>query len=63
MTGAGDSLLAVMAVGLSSSQKMMTTAAIACCMASMSVERMGNKPIKRSEIISFLNEKFLNINF
>ena len=63
VTGAGDSLLAVMAVGLSSSQKMMTTAAIACCMASMSVERMGNKPIKRSEIISFLNEKFLNINF
>ena len=63
VTGAGDSLLAVMAVGLSSSQKMMTTAAIACCMASMSVERMGNTPIKRDEIRNYLNEKFIHINF
>ena len=63
VTGAGDSLLAVMAVGLSSSQKMMTTAAIACCMASISVERMGNQPIKREEIKNFLNEKFINTNF
>ena len=26
---------------------MMTTSAIACCMASLAVERMGNKPIKK----------------
>ena len=63
VAGAGDSLLAVMAVGLSSSQEMMTTAAIACCMASMSVERMGNKPIKRDEIRSYMNNIFIDINF
>tara|TARA_Y100001968_G_scaffold43474_1_gene33481 strand:- start:7184 stop:8686 length:1503 start_codon:yes stop_codon:yes gene_type:complete len=50
VAGAGDSLLAVMAVGLSSSQPMMTTAAIACCMASIAVEKMGNKPISSDEI-------------
>ena len=63
VAGAGDSLLAVMAVGLGSSQDMMTTSAIACCMASMAVERMGNKPIKKEEIINYLNEKLININF
>ena len=63
VAGAGDSLLAVMAVGLSSSQEMMTTSAIACCMASMAVERMGNKPIRREEIRNYLNEKLINIIF
>ena len=50
VSGAGDSLLAVMAVGLSSSQDIVLTSAIACCMASLSVERMGNKPIKSEEL-------------
>ena len=63
VAGAGDSLLAVMAVGLASSQDMMITSAIACCMASMAVERMGNKPIKKEEIRNYLNEKLININF
>ena len=63
VTGAGDSLLAVMSVGLSSSQNMMTTAAIGCCIASMSVERMGNKPIKREEIKNYINEKLIDLTF
>ena len=45
VAGAGDSVLAVMATGLASGQGMMPTAAIACCMASLAVEVMGNKPI------------------
>ena len=53
VTGAGDSLLAVMAVGLSSSQKMMSTAAIACCMTALAVERMGNKPIRKKHSLTF----------
>ncbi len=57
VTGAGDSLLAVMSVGISSSQKMMESAAIACCMSSISVNKMGNKPISKEEILDFLNEK------
>ena len=46
VTGAGDSVLAVMATGLSCNQDMMSTAALACCMASLSVESMGNQPIE-----------------
>ena len=60
VTGAGDSLLAVMSVGISSSQKMMASAAIACCMSSIAVNKMGNKPISKEEILDFLNE---NLNF
>ena len=57
VTGAGDSLLAVMAVGLSSSQKMMSTAAIACCMTALAVERMGNKPIRIEELENFIKRR------
>jgi rfaE bifunctional protein kinase chain/domain len=45
VAGAGDSVLAVMATGLASRQAMMPTAALACCMAALAVETMGNKPI------------------
>ena len=48
---------AAMSVGLSSSQKMMPTAAIACCMAALAVERMGNKPIKVDEILDYISQK------
>ena len=45
VTGAGDSLLAVMASGLASGQAMMPTAALACCMTALAVKTMGNIPI------------------
>ena len=45
VTGAGDSLLAVMAVGLSAGHSMMATAALGCCMAALAVETLGNIPI------------------
>ena len=45
VTGAGDSLLAVMAVGLSAGHSIMSTAAIGCCMAALAVETLGNIPI------------------
>lgn len=45
VAGAGDSLLAVMATGISSRQNFLSTAALGCCMASLAVEVMGNSPI------------------
>ena len=42
VAGAGDSLLALFATGLASGQAMMPTAAMACCMAALAVETMGN---------------------
>lgn len=48
--GAGDSLLAVMATGMASGQSIMSTAALASCMASLAVERMGNTPVSEMEL-------------
>ena len=56
VAGAGDSLLAVMATGLSSGQAMMPTAALACCMASLAVQTMGNTPISAEALRNNLEE-------
>ena len=58
VTGAGDSLLAIMSVGISSGNTIMETAALGCCVSSLAVENMGNKPIdlysiKEKLILSF----------
>jgi len=50
VTGAGDSLLAVMASGLASGQAMMPTAALACCMTALAVKTMGNTPISADSL-------------
>lgn len=56
VAGAGDSVLAVMATGLASRQAMMPTAALACCMAGLSVETMGNTPISAESLRNSLEE-------
>jgi rfaE bifunctional protein kinase chain/domain len=56
VAGAGDSVLAVMATGLASRQPMMPTAALACCMAALAVETMGNTPISAGTLRSSLEE-------
>lgn len=56
VAGAGDSLLAIMATGLSSNQSMMTTAALGCCMASLAVEMMGNTPIAASNLYASIKQ-------
>ncbi len=58
VAGAGDSLLSVMATGLSSGQSMMATSAIATCMASIAVETMGNLPISEKILKTKLRELF-----
>jgi len=56
VAGAGDSVLAVMATGLASRQAMMPTAALACCMAALAVETMGNTPISGDTLRNSLEE-------
>ena len=56
VAGAGDSVLAVMAAGLASRQAMMPTAALACCMAALAVETMGNTPISAGALRNNLEE-------
>lgn len=57
--GAGDSLLAVMAAGMASGQPLMSTAALATCMASLAVERMGNTPVSEVELRERLRSVFM----
>ena len=56
VAGAGDSLLALFSTGLASGQAMMPTAALACCMAALAVETMGNTPISANTLQSSLQE-------
>ena len=57
VAGAGDSLLAVMATGMSSKQSIMISAALGCCMAGIAVQNMGNRSINKSQI----REKLIEI--
>ena len=57
VAGAGDSLLAVMSIGLSSKQTMFCSSVIASCMASLAVDTMGNLPITKKQLIS----KIINV--
>ena len=59
VAGAGDSLLALFATGLASGQAMMPTAALACCMAALAVETMGNTPISATALRSNVMELLL----
>ena len=56
VAGAGDSVLAVMAAGLASKQDDFLTCAIACCMAQIAVETMGNTPVTKKELKNSITE-------
>ena len=58
VSGAGDSLLALMATAISTKRKFMHAAALGCCMAAIAVENMGNKPIYSYQLKKYL-DKFL----
>ena len=45
VTGAGDTLLSIMAVGIASGNSVMVSSAIACCACKIAVQTMGNNPI------------------
>ena len=45
VTGAGDALLATMACCVSSGLSVMEASAVACCVSSIAVQTIGNKPI------------------
>ena len=56
VAGAGDSVLSVMAAGLSSNQSLLETSVIACCIAALAVEQMGNTPIPIKSLTDYLKE-------
>ena len=42
---------------MASGQGMMPTAALACCVAALAVETMGNKPITRNRLELIIDQK------
>ena len=56
VTGAGDSLLAALSVGLCSGATLMESSAIGAGMASLAVKQIGNIPISNTELKNYLRE-------
>lgn len=61
VAGAGDSLLATMAVGLSSGLSLFESSALGACAAAVAVGRLGNLPIEQVELKKYLNQLNLQI--
>ncbi len=60
VSGAGDSLLSVMAVGLACKEDMMTCSAIGACRAAIAVDTLGNYPVEKEFLKSKIMEVFKN---
>ena len=60
VSGAGDSLLSVMAVGLACKESMMVSAAIGVCRAAIAVDTIGNYPISKEVLKDKVNQIFKN---
>ena len=58
VSGAGDSLLSAIAIGLASGQSMMVSSALAACMSSLAVRNMGNIPVDKISLKNLILEIF-----
>ena len=58
VAGAGDSLLACMAVSLCAGNTTMVSAALGVCMASLAVQSVGNVPIHHERIQQLFADQF-----
>ena len=56
VAGAGDSLLATMALAVSAGASTMEASVLGNMVASIAVERMGNVPVSRDELLTNLDE-------
>lgn len=56
VTGAGDSLLAALSVGISSGSSIMESSIIAAVVASLAVQNMGNIPINKKQLIEYIKD-------
>ena len=56
VAGAGDAVLSVMSLALSSGLRLMEAAAIAGCAASIAVNRVGNCPVSQDELTQFMHQ-------
>ena len=52
VSGAGDTLLSIMATGMCNESSIMKIAALACCAAAIAVDTMGNNPIDIDKVLN-----------
>ena len=62
VAGAGDSLLASTAVGLSKGLTLMEASALGCCVAALAVQTVGNIPIDYHAVRMFVEQQVLGSN-
>ena len=62
VAGAGDSLLASIAVGLSQGLTLMESSALGCCVAALAVQSMGNAPVDYHAVKNFINQQGLALH-
>ena len=60
VTGAGDALLAAMAVALTKGLSMMEASALACCVSGVAVQVVGNHPVELEKVKEFYERGALN---
>jgi|TARA_B100002003_G_scaffold18216_1_gene15061 rfaE bifunctional protein kinase chain/domain len=53
VAGAGDALLAAVAVGLARGLTLMESASLGTCMAALAVQTVGNQPVRLEELVNF----------
>ena len=62
VTGAGDSLLAAVSVGMCHGFTLMESAALGTCMSALAVQTVGNVPIRLEELMEFIEQRGATIN-
>ena len=60
VAGAGDALLAVLAISLCCNDNLMHAASLGSCASAIAVENLGNRPIDSNSLINFLNNSLDN---
>jgi rfaE bifunctional protein kinase chain/domain len=56
VTGAGDSLFAVMSVSMTSGSSLVESSVIGACMASLAVKKVGNTPITKDRLSEYISK-------
>ena len=62
VAGAGDSLLATLAIGLSRGFSLMESTAMGCCASAIAVQTIGNLPVRLDMLTEFIHTRSRSAN-
>ena len=61
VTGAGDSLLAAIAVAMTHGMTLMEASALGCCVSALSVQTVGNYPASLASVKKYFHSKSIEL--